>query len=54
MSNQNVDIMARLDHFFDRFEGETEIVLYTLDPTHYPNAAVIARACPNVSIGPAR
>jgi glucuronate isomerase len=53
VSTQDVDLVDGLDHFFDRFDGETEIVLYTLDPTHYPSATVVARAYPNVSIGPA-
>ncbi|WP_440767096.1 glucuronate isomerase [Natronorubrum sp. DTA7] len=53
VSTQDVDLVAGLDHFLDAFDGEMEIVLYTLDPTHYPSATVVARAYPNVSIGPA-
>ncbi|MFC4551155.1 MULTISPECIES: glucuronate isomerase [Halorussus] len=53
VSTQDVDLVANLDHFLDRFDGEMEIVLYVLDPTHYPSATVVARAYPNVSVGPA-
>ncbi|MUV59347.1 glucuronate isomerase [Halobacterium sp. CBA1126] len=53
VSTQDVDLVDGLDYFFDRFDGEMEVVLYTLDPTHYPSATVVARAYPNVSIGPA-
>lgn len=53
VSTQDVDLVEGLDHFLDRFDGEMEVVLYTLDPTHYPDATVVSRAYPNVSIGPA-
>lgn len=53
VSTQDIDLVDGLDHFLDRFDEEMEIVLYTLDPSHYPSATVLARAYPNVSIGPA-
>lgn len=53
VSTPDVNVVEDLDHFFDRFDGETEIVLYVLDPTHYASATVVARAYPTVSIGPA-
>jgi glucuronate isomerase len=53
VSTQDVDLVDGLDHFFDRFDGDMEIVVYALDPTHYPSLAVVSRAYPNVSIGPA-
>jgi len=53
VSTQDVDLVGGLDHFLDRFDDDLEIVLYTLDPTHYPDATVVARAYPNVSVGPA-
>ncbi|SEV85260.1 glucuronate isomerase [Natrinema salifodinae] len=53
VSTQDVDLVSGLDHFLDAFDGEMDIVLYTLDPMHYPSATVVARAYPNVSIGPA-
>lgn len=53
VSTQDVDLVDGLDHFLDEFDGEMDVVLYTLDPSHYPSATVVARAYPNVSIGPA-
>jgi glucuronate isomerase len=53
VSTQNLDLVGGLDHFLDAFDGEMDIVLYVLDPTHYPSATVVTRAYPNVSIGPA-
>ena len=53
VSTQDVDLVDGLDHFLDRFDGEMEIVVYTLDPTHYPSLTVVSRAYPNVSVGPA-
>ena len=53
VSTQKVGLVAGLDHFLDVFDDELEIVLYTLDPTHYPTVTVIARTYPNVSVGPA-
>ncbi|ESP87110.1 glucuronate isomerase [Candidatus Halobonum tyrrellensis] len=53
VSTSDVDVVGGLDHFLDRFDGEMEVVLYTLDPTHYPDVTVLARAYPNVSVGPA-
>ena len=42
-----------LRHFLNRFDGEGEIVLYCVDPTHYPTLVTMSRAFPNVSLGPA-
>lgn len=53
VSTQEVDPVNDLDHFLDIFDGEMDIVLYLLDPTHYPSATVVSRTYPNVSIGPA-
>lgn len=53
VSTQNVDVTAGLDHFLDVYDEEMDVVLYMLDPTLYPSAATVARAYPNVSIGPA-
>jgi len=49
----DVDYAEGLRHFVNRFDGEGEIVLYCVDPTHYPTLVTISRAFPNVSIGPA-
>lgn len=53
VSTQNVEIAQNLRHFVNEFDGENEIVLYCVDPTHYPTITTIARAFPNVSVGPA-
>ena len=53
VSTQDVDLVDDLDYFLDTFDGEMEVVLYVLDPTHYPDATVAARTYPNVSVGPA-
>ncbi len=53
ISTHNVEIADNLEYFLNAFDGETEVVLYTLDPTHYPTIATIARAFPSVSVGAA-
>ncbi|MCU4802658.1 glucuronate isomerase [Halobacteria archaeon HArc-gm2] len=53
VSTQDVDVVEGLDYFLDRFDGEFEVVLYVLDPSHYYGVGTVARAYPNVSIGPA-
>lgn len=53
VSTQNVDVTANVKHFLNRFDGDLDIVLYTVDPTHFPSIATIARAFPNVSLGAA-
>lgn len=52
VSTQNVEIAENLRHFVNEFDG-CEIVLYCVDPTHYPTITTIARAFPNVSVGAA-
>lgn len=53
VSTQNVELVDNLRYFLNRFDEDLEIVLYTVDPTHYPTIATIARAFPNVSVGAA-
>jgi glucuronate isomerase len=53
ISTQDVEFQANMRHFLNRFDGELEVVCYTMDPTHYPSVATIARAFPNVSLGAA-
>ncbi|SDK54860.1 glucuronate isomerase [Natronorubrum texcoconense] len=53
ISTGDVELADSLEHFVNRFDGETEMVLYTIDPTHYPTIATMARVFPNVTIGPA-
>jgi glucuronate isomerase len=53
VSTQNVDVTANVKHFLNRFDGDLDVVLYTVDPTHFPSIATIAHAFPNVSLGAA-
>jgi len=53
VSTQNIDLTANLEYFLNRFDGDLETVLYTVDPTHYPTLATLARAYPDVSVGAA-
>jgi len=53
ISTQDVELVDNLEYFLNRFDERLEIVLYTVDPTHYPTVATIARAFPNVSVGAA-
>ncbi|WP_408960269.1 glucuronate isomerase [Natrinema sp. 74] len=53
VSTQSIDLTATLDYVLDRFDGEFDTVLYTVDPTHYPTLATLARAYPDVSVGAA-
>jgi glucuronate isomerase len=53
ISTQNIELAENLEHFLNRFDEEMEIVLYTVDPTHFPEISTIARAFPNVSVGAA-
>ena len=48
---QSLDLATNLKYFLNRFDGELDIVLYYLDPTHLPMVATLSRAFPNVSIG---
>ncbi len=51
VSTQNVDYTSDLDFYLNRFDGELDVVLYYLDPTHLPSVATVSRAFPNVNIG---
>lgn len=53
VSKGDLEIADGLRHFLNQFDREMEIVLYVVDPTHYPTIATIARAFPNVSLGAA-
>ncbi|OVE82882.1 glucuronate isomerase [Natronolimnobius baerhuensis] len=53
VSKHSIDLADELVYFLNEFDGETDIVLYTVDPTQYPTITTIARAFPNVSVGPA-
>jgi glucuronate isomerase len=51
ISDQRIAIVEPLREFLNAFDGALEIVLYSVDPTHQPSLATIARAFPNVSLG---
>ena len=53
VSTGDVEYAEHLRHLLNRYDGEAEFVLYCVDPTHYPSVTTIARAFPNVSVGPA-
>ncbi|MDF9747848.1 glucuronate isomerase [Natrinema salsiterrestre] len=53
VSTQSIELADNLRYFLNEFDGDMEIVLYTVDPTHYPTITTLSRAFPNVSIGPA-
>ncbi|WP_226021862.1 glucuronate isomerase [Halomicrobium salinisoli] len=53
ISTGDVDLVKPLEHFLNRFDDEMDVVLYVIDPTHYPSVATMARVFPNVTVGPA-
>ncbi|WP_225333532.1 glucuronate isomerase [Halomicrobium urmianum] len=53
VSTGDVDLVKPLEHFCNRFDDEMDVVLYVIDPTHYPSVATMARVFPNVTVGPA-
>ncbi|WP_254280483.1 glucuronate isomerase [Haloarcula marina] len=53
ISKGDLELADGLRYFLNRFDEELEIVLYVVDPTHYPTIVTIARAFPNVSVGAA-
>jgi glucuronate isomerase len=53
VSTQSIELTEDLEYFLNEFDGETETVLYTVDPTHYPTLTTLSRAFEDVSLGPA-
>lgn len=53
VSTQSIELTQNLRYFLNRFDGQLETVLYTVDPTHYPTITTLARAYPDVSVGAA-
>ncbi len=53
ISTHNIEIVNNLRYFLNEFDQALKIVLYSLDPTHWPTLATISRAFPNVSLGAA-
>ncbi|GAA0681918.1 glucuronate isomerase [Natronoarchaeum mannanilyticum] len=53
VSTQSIELADNLRYFLNEFDGDMEIILYTVDPTHYPTLTTLSRAFPSVSVGPA-
>lgn len=53
VATQSIELANNLQYFLNIFDGEMEVVLYTVDSTHYPTISTLSRAFPNVSIGSA-
>ena len=53
VATQSIELTENLQCFLNEFDGETETVLYTVDPTHYPTLTTLSRAFEDVSLGPA-
>jgi len=54
ISNHFISIVEPLKAFLNKFDGRLKIVLYALDPTHYPTLATLTRAFgETVSLGAA-
>jgi glucuronate isomerase len=53
ISAQDISITENLRPLLNEFDEKLQIVLYCVDPTHFPTLATIARAFPNVSLGAA-
>lgn len=51
LSTQQVDFLSNLRYFLNEFAEQNQIVLYSVDPTHWPTLATLARAWPNLSLG---
>jgi len=51
VGTSDVNFTSNLKHFLNTFDGDMEIVLYYLDPSHLASVATLARAFPNVSVG---
>jgi glucuronate isomerase len=51
ISTSEIEITENLKYFVNEFDSEMEIVLYTMEPTHWFTTSTISRAFPNVSLG---
>ena len=51
LSTQDIEFVGNLRYFLNEFDEEMPIVLYCVDPSHWPTLATLARAWPNVSLG---
>lgn len=51
ISNSDIEIAENIRYFVNQFDSKLDIVLYTMEPTHWFTASTISRAFPNVSLG---
>jgi len=51
ISNSDIEIAKNIKYFVNKFDSEMDIVLYTMEPTHWFTTSTISRAFPNVSLG---
>lgn len=51
ISTSEIEIAENLKYFVNKFDSEMDIVLYTMEPTHWFTTSTISRAFPNVSLG---
>ena len=51
ISNSDIEIAENIKYFVNKFDSELDIVLYTMESTHWFTTSTISRAFPNVSLG---
>lgn len=51
ISSSDIELSENLKYFLNRFDSDLDIVLYTMEQTHWFNASTISRAFPNVYLG---
>lgn len=51
ISTSDIEIAENLKYFVNKFDSKMEIVIYTMEPTHWFTSSTISRAFPNVSLG---
>ena len=51
ISNSDIELSKNLKYFLNRFDSELDVVLYTMEQTHWFTASTISRAFPNVYLG---
>jgi len=53
ISTYNIEIVDNIKYFLNYFDNELDIVLYTMEPTHWFTISTISRTFPNVYLGAA-
>lgn len=51
ISNSDIEIAENMKYFVNEFDSELDIVLYTMESTHWFTASTISRAFPNIFLG---